>query len=344
MRWLAVAATTVLLSSAVTFGVVAPAHAAASENTIFSLVNESRAANGLGPLRLNTAMSAVSAAWAQQMAANHSMTHNPSYSSQIPSGWTKAGENIAMGYPSPQAVHEAWMASPGHRGNILGDFTDIGISFITVSGTTWAVENFGKYGASVPPPAAPGPTFADVGATHPFFAEIEWMASEGISTGIAQPAGLPLYEPRGAVSRQAMAAFLYRLSGSAFTAPAEPTFADVSTSSPFYAAIEWMSSTGISTGTPQGDGKPLYKPGDPVSRAAMAAFLYRYLGASATGPTTSPFSDVPTSSAFYTYIAWMYASGLSSGYDDGAGGSLYKANDYVSRQAMAAFLYRTAEG
>lgn len=343
VRWLAIAATTVLLSTFVTFGVVSPA-TAAGESTIFSLVNQSRAANGLGPLKLNSAISAVSAAWAQQMAANHSMTHNPSYSSQIPSGWTKAAENIAMGYSSPQAVHEAWMGSTGHRANILGDYTDIGISFITMNGTTWAVENFGKYGPSVPPPATPDQTFADVGPTHPFFSEIEWMASEGISTGTAQPSGRPLYEPRNAVSRQAMAAFLYRFSGDAFTAPVEPTFADVPTSSPFYTAIEWMSSSGISTGTPQGVGKPLYKPGDPVSRAAMAAFLYRYLGVSTTGPTTSPFSDVPTSSTFYKYIAWMYSSGLSHGYDDGAGRPLYKANDQVSRQAMAAFLFRTAEG
>jgi len=47
------------------------------------------------------------------------------------------------------------MDSPGHRANIMGDFTDIGIAFLTINGTTWAVENFAKYGASVPAPAAP---------------------------------------------------------------------------------------------------------------------------------------------------------------------------------------------
>jgi len=39
--------------------------------------------------------------------------------------------------------------------------------------------------------------------------------------------------------------------------------------------VKWMKDTGISTGTVQSVGLPLYKPIDPVSRQAMAAFLYR---------------------------------------------------------------------
>lgn len=156
VRWLAVAVATVLLSTFAVFGSASPA-SASGEGTILSLVNQARAANGLGPLRLNSAISAVSAAWADQMAANGVMTHNPSYASQMPSGWSRAAENVAMGYSTPTAVHEGWMNSSGHRANILGDFTDIGIAFLTANGTTWAVENFGKYGASAPPPAAPAP-------------------------------------------------------------------------------------------------------------------------------------------------------------------------------------------
>ncbi len=154
VRWSAFATITVLLSTLAVFGAAAPA-SAAGEGTIFSLVNQSRADAGLGPLKLYSSISSVSAAWAQQMADNGAMTHNPNYSSQIPSGWTRAAENVAQGWPSPEAVHNAWMNSPGHRANILGDYTDIGISFLTIDGTTWAVENFAKYGASVPAPAKP---------------------------------------------------------------------------------------------------------------------------------------------------------------------------------------------
>ena len=39
-----------------------------------------------------------------------------------------AGENIAAGYASPQAVMNGWMNSPGHRSNILnGSFNAIGV-------------------------------------------------------------------------------------------------------------------------------------------------------------------------------------------------------------------------
>lgn len=88
------------------------------------------------------------------MAANGAMSHNPNYASEIPSGWSRAAENVARGFSTPTAVHNAWMNSDGHRKNILGDYTDIGIAFLTINGTTWAVENFGKYGESVSAPAA----------------------------------------------------------------------------------------------------------------------------------------------------------------------------------------------
>lgn len=41
--------------------------------------------------------------------------------------WT-AGENVAAGQVTPEAVMEAWMNSPGHRANILnGAYTKLGV-------------------------------------------------------------------------------------------------------------------------------------------------------------------------------------------------------------------------
>lgn len=37
-------------------------------------------------------------------------------------------ENIAYNYDTPQAALKAWLASPGHKKNIEGDFTNFGIS------------------------------------------------------------------------------------------------------------------------------------------------------------------------------------------------------------------------
>jgi hypothetical protein len=91
-----------------------------------------------------------------------------------------------------------------------------------------------------------------------------------------QPSGKPLYKPVDPVSRQAMALFLARYDHvDVSTPPATQSFADVATNGFGAAAIGWMAQTGISTGTAQPSGLPLYKPVDPVSRQAMAAFLYR---------------------------------------------------------------------
>lgn len=48
-----------------------------------------------------------------------------------------AGENIAYGYSTPQAVVDGWMASSGHRANILNSsYTRIGVGHVS-SGNYW---------------------------------------------------------------------------------------------------------------------------------------------------------------------------------------------------------------
>jgi uncharacterized protein YkwD len=48
-----------------------------------------------------------------------------------------AGENIAYGYPTPQAVVNSWMNSEGHRKNILNpSFTQIGVGYVS-QGNHW---------------------------------------------------------------------------------------------------------------------------------------------------------------------------------------------------------------
>ncbi|MEO6944620.1 MAG: CAP domain-containing protein [Lacisediminihabitans sp.] len=162
----------ILVAVFVALGVVAPLAApsasAAPADTIYSLVNQARAAAGLPGFLHNPGIDAVAVSWANQMGAAGVMSHNPQYSTQIPGGWTRAGENVAEGYPTAQAMFDAWMHSPGHRANILGDFTDIGIAFVSVNGKSWGVQDFGKYPGHVGPPApAPAPVPAPAPAPAP---------------------------------------------------------------------------------------------------------------------------------------------------------------------------------
>jgi hypothetical protein len=195
-----------LLGSVLALGGSAPAQAY-DEDSISALVNQARWDAGLNGLNRNAGMDAVALGWARQLAANGALSHNPSYSSQIPAGWSGAAENVAQGYPTAQAVHNGWMDSAGHRANILGDYTDIGIALLDAGGSTWAVEVFGAYPGSVgpaapdavaPAPVAPAPVPSAAGPPAAVPAQTPAPAGEGaVSTPspVTAPPGSPTVSP-----------------------------------------------------------------------------------------------------------------------------------------------------
>lgn len=197
------------------------------------------------------------------------------------------------------------------------------------------------------PPTTPV-TFIDIPKNHKFGKEITWMAVSGISTGVTTSKG-KAYQPKDYVTREAMAAFLYRLNtpkGSTapvgYTIPKTSPFVDVSTGHKFYKEIAWMYSSGLSTGNKQQSGKPAYAPRESVSREAMAAFMFRMMEKPGyRAGSKSPFADIKTSHKFYTQIEWMGKKGLSTGVRQPNGALYYQDKDGVSREAMAAFLYRS---
>jgi hypothetical protein len=173
--------------------------------------------------------------------------------------------------------------------------------------------------------------FADVATTNPFCPEIEWLKETGITTGF----GDGTFHPADNVTRQAMAAFVARLDNGVLTACTTPPFSDVPVNHPFCPQIKWMKTWGYTTGF--GDGT--FRPAEPVTRRAMSAFMARYANATLTSCAAAPFSDVPTSHPFCREIKWMAAAGVSTGFSDGT----FRPSDPVTRQAMAAFLYREPE-
>ena len=182
-------------------------------------------------------------------------------------------------------------------------------------------------------PPACTPSFSDVSGAHPFFAEICWLDQSGISTGYADGS----YGAAQPVSRQAMAAFLHRLALSPPPPVPLPSFPDVPAGHPFQAEIGWLADQGISTGYADGT----FRPGDVVTRQAMAAFLYRVAGEPGVVllDGMASFSDVSSGHPFFVPIEWMAQAGVSTGYADGT----WQPAAAVSRQAMAAFLQRMAE-
>lgn len=121
----------------------------------------------------------------------------------------------------------------------------------------------------VPHPTVDGPCrFSDVPQNHPFYEEITWLEYRNITTGWADGT----YRPQDAVTREAMAAFFYRYAGKPDYVVVGPVFKDVPHDGAFYREINWLRSSGITTGWADGT----YRPSEPIHRDAMAAFIYRY--------------------------------------------------------------------
>ena len=108
------------------------------ETEVIRLVNEIRRENGLNPLTANWELSRVARYKSQDMADNRYFSHtSPTYGSPFQMikafglSYRTAGENIAMGYSTPQAVVDGWMNSSGHRANILNaSYTQIGVGYV----------------------------------------------------------------------------------------------------------------------------------------------------------------------------------------------------------------------
>ena len=114
------------------------ASVSAFENEVIRLVNEQRAQNGLPALKANWELSRVARYKSQDMVDNHYFSHtSPTYGTPFQMlrsfglSYRTAGENIAYGQKTPQAVVNAWMNSSGHRANILNaSYTQIGVGYV----------------------------------------------------------------------------------------------------------------------------------------------------------------------------------------------------------------------
>jgi hypothetical protein len=104
----------------------------------------------------------------------------------------------------------------------------------------------------------------------PFCGDITWLKTQHITGGYPDGG----FHPTATVSRQAVAAFLYRLQHPSATAPActSAPYPDVPVGSPFCGDITWLKIQNITGGYPDGG----FHPAAGVTRQAVAAFLHRF--------------------------------------------------------------------
>ena len=109
--------------------------------------NELRVKKGLKPLTYSDLLAIAADAWANWMARWGRLNHD-NFARRISSTgyqYSYAGENIAMGYATVQAVMAGWQKSPGHLANILNPrFTEFGVGIQKDShGRKWWCVDFG---------------------------------------------------------------------------------------------------------------------------------------------------------------------------------------------------------
>lgn len=114
------------------------------EQKVIDLVNQIRVQNGLKKFTANWELSRVARYKSQDMKDKKYFSHtSPTYGSPFNMiknfgiSFRTAGENIAYGYSTAEAVVNGWMNSEGHRKNILNpSFTQIGVGYVA-SGNYW---------------------------------------------------------------------------------------------------------------------------------------------------------------------------------------------------------------
>lgn len=195
-------------------------------------------------------------------------------------------------------------------------------------------------------------TFVDVPSDNKFKDQIAWLGNTTISQGWELSDGTFEFRPGNNISREAMAAFVFRLaqwedhpSATDYSPPSTAQFSDVPTDHDFYTEISWLAAQRITTGYTDGT----FKPSNRISREAIAAFLFRYADntrnvGTVKLPSKPLFSDVPKKNAFQKEITWIAQQGISTGYKRDYGCYEFKPRAKATREAMAAFIYRLTQG
>jgi len=178
-----------------------------------------------------------------------------------------------------------------------------------------------------------GSRFVDVPRGSLFFADVEWLAGDGITLGCNPPVN-DRYCPDDPVTRGQMAAFLVRALDYTDDGGGD-RFVDDDTSV-FQADIDKLATAGVTYGC-NPPTNTMFCPDDAVTRGQMAAFLVRALDYTDDGGGDR-FVDDDTS-VFQADIDKLATAGVTYGCNPPTN-TMFCPDDAVTRGQMAAFLHR----
>lgn len=111
---------------------------------VLSLTNRERTSRGLRALSFSGCADGYADSWARSLAKTGVLAHQPLAPILSACRARAVGENVAYGNHTPEQLVQRWMASPGHRANILNSgFTHVGVGDVmTSTGRVYAVQVF----------------------------------------------------------------------------------------------------------------------------------------------------------------------------------------------------------
>jgi hypothetical protein len=162
-RWLSILLVALLATAGL--GIAAAADAG-TESQFLDAINSSRASAGLGPLAVDGGLTAHARNHTQDMIAAGSiyLSSGDELAAAGGSGWSRIGENVGRG-GSVASLHQAFMESPGHKANILGDYNLVGIGTGSSNGVIYVTVVFMKKGSTSAPTTTSSPPTTSGGGT-----------------------------------------------------------------------------------------------------------------------------------------------------------------------------------
>lgn len=143
-------------------GAAPTATATSAEGEFLTRLNTERQKAGLSLLVSDTKLAPTSRSWSSNMASRNTLSHDPNLAAiagQVEPAWRSVGENVGIGYSVLQ-LHDAFMASTGHRANIMKpSYNRVGIGVAMQGTKIWVTVRFlegpaitGSTGLGPPPP------------------------------------------------------------------------------------------------------------------------------------------------------------------------------------------------
>lgn len=114
--------------------------------------------------------------------------------------------------------------------------------------------------------------------------------------------------------------------------PGTAGFTDVSSQAWYADAVKYVSENGFMNGTED----TVFSPDGSMTRGMFVTVLYRMSGAERADSAAARFEDVPENAYYADAVAWAAENGIVTGVDS----SHFAPSSFVTRQQMAAVMYR----